>query len=122
MASMQLGDTFLFNVPNAHLWIVASDPSKHAGSFIILNLTTDSRRSGTDCELNVGDHPWIREKCWVNFGDAEEVTPVEEAKLIAFMASGTINNNHPVTQSVLAKIAAAAKTTKALKMNYRKYF
>lgn len=119
---MQLGDTFLFNVPDAHLWIVASDPSKHSGNFIIVNLTTDSRRAGTACELNVGDHPWIRGKCWVNFSDAEEVTPAEEAKLLVFMANGTINSNHPMNPSVLAKIAAAGKTAKSLKINYRTYF
>lgn len=122
MSSMQLGDTFLFNVGKAHLWIVVSDPFKHAGSFIIVNLTTDSRRAGTDCELNTEDHPWIREKCWVNFGDAEEVTPAEEAKLLTFMASGTINKNHPMNAAVLAKITVIAKATKALKIKYRKYF
>lgn len=119
---MQLGDTFLFNVPNAHLWIVVSDPLKNSGNFIIVNLTTDSRRAGTDCELNVGDHPWIREKCWVNFGDAEEVTPVEEAKLVAFMAGGAINKRHPMNPAVLQRIASIAKTTKALTIEYRKYF
>jgi hypothetical protein len=119
---MQLGDTFLFNVEKAHLWIVVTDPSKNSGSFIIMNLTTDSWRAGTDCELNIGDHPWIREKCWVNFGDAQEVTPIEEAKMMAYMGSGLISQNHPMSALILAKIAAVAKTTKALKIKYRNYF
>ncbi len=76
----------------------------------------------TDCELNVGDHPWIREKCWVNFGDAEEVTPLEEAKLTAYMANGAINKNHPMNASVLSRIATVAKTTESLEIKHRKYF
>jgi hypothetical protein len=119
---MQLGDTFLFNVPKAHLWIIISDPTKHCGTYIMANLTTDSKRAGMDCELNVGDHPWIREKCWVNFADAEEVSPIEDAKLEAFVTSGTINRNHPMSTPILQKIATIAKTTKALKVRYRNYF
>jgi len=38
------------------------------------------------------------------------------------MVGGAINKNHPMNPSVLAKIAAVAKTTKALEIKYRKYF
>ena len=76
--AVQLGDTFLLGQAS-HLWVVISDPKKHAGEFVLVNITTDAFRAGKDCELNVGDHQWIRHKSYVNFGDARKVTPQEEA-------------------------------------------
>src|SRR5712664_1838063 len=97
---MQLGDTFILG-QGGHLWIVISDPARNAGNFIIANLTTDSRRAGTECELNKGDHHWVTQKCFVNFGDAREVSPKEEAQIVAYMAAGTIKKHFPIDQKVL---------------------
>ena len=115
MSSMKLGDTFVMT----HLWIVASEPSQHGGNFIIVNLTTDVNRAGTDCELDKGDHPWITQKCYVSFGDAREVTPKEEAKILMFMSGGQIKMHYPMQQSIIDKIRAAAKTSKALAVAWR---
>lgn len=119
MSSMQLGDTFVMT----HLWVVLSDPAKHSGHFIIANLTTDLARAGKDCELNKGDHPWITQKCYVNFGDAREVTPKEEVKIVAFLGAGHIKMHYPMNLAVIQKIVTAAKTSRALATGYRaKYF
>jgi len=117
---MQLGDTFI--LASGHLWMVLSDPSAHAGSFVFANLTSDARRAGTDCELNCGDHPWVTKKCYVNFGDAKEVTPLHEAAMVPFIATKIITKHFPLEPAVLHRIVAAAKVSKALAQNLKKYF
>ena len=117
---MQLGDTFILG-QGGHLWIVISDPGKHAGKFIIVNLTTDVFRAGKDCELNPGDHQWITAKSYVNFGDAREVSPKEEAKIVAYMAAGTIKKHFPMNSVILQKIVAAGKQSKALPTGFLAY-
>ena len=67
VVTTQLGDAFLFGL-HSHLWIVISEPAKHAGNFVIVNLTTDVFRAGKECELGLGDHEWIIQKCYVSFG------------------------------------------------------
>lgn len=66
---MQIGDTYLWS-EGGHLWVVVSDPNLHKGEFIAVNLTKDAFRAGKECELNIGDHQWIKEKTYVSFGDA----------------------------------------------------
>jgi hypothetical protein len=118
---MKIGDTFVIG-EGGHLWIVISDPAKHSSRFVIANLTTDANRAGTDCELNRGDHQWIREVCYINFGDAREVTPIEEARISECIEDGRICKHFPMKSAVLQRIICAAKKSKALPTGLRKYF
>jgi hypothetical protein len=115
---MQFGDTFVLT----HLWIVISDPAKHSGNFLIANLTTNVARAGTDCELNQGDHTWITHKCFVSFADAREVFPKEELKIITLMAAGNIKKHFPMEPKILQRIVTSAGKSKALRIEYKKYF
>jgi len=76
---MKLGDAFSMAVPPnydiTHLFFVISDPGKHNGTFIIVNLTSDYFRAGRECVLNVGDHPRITKESYISFADAIEITP-----------------------------------------------
>jgi hypothetical protein len=117
---MQPGDTFTLG-PGGHLWIVISDPVKHTGKFIIVNLTTDVFRAGKECELNPGDHQWITKKSFVSFGDAREVSPKEEAQIVAYMAAGIITKQFPMNPTILQKIIGSGKQSKALPVGFRKY-
>jgi translation initiation factor IF-2 len=116
----QIGDSFVIGT-GGHLWIVISDPTQHNGEYIIVNLTTDEFRAGNDCELNPGDHQWVTEKCFVSFGDARKVTPAENAKITAHMATKVIRKQFPVSASVLQKIVAAGKKSKALPSGFLAY-
>ena len=118
--AMQLGDTFILGA-GGHLWIVISDPPQHNGHFIIVNLTTDVFRAGKECELNIGDHQWITEKCYVTFGDARKVSPKEAATIMSYMASGVVTKHFPMRLAVLQKIIAAGKTSKALPTGFLAY-
>lgn len=115
---MHLGDTFVIE----HLWIVISDPSENGGSYVIANLTKNKERAGTDCELRPSDHPWIREKCFVSFGDARKVGQEEEAQIVKHISNGTIRSNCPLKSHVIKKIIAAARQSEALPIELKPYF
>jgi hypothetical protein len=119
---MKLGDAFTMGVPPRynipHLFFVISDPVKHNGRYHIVNITTDYIRGGKDCVLKVGDHGWIKETSYVAFRDAIEITPEKDldalvGKLIVMRA--------PLRAEVLARIVAAAKSTKGYREEFKPY-
>lgn len=110
---MQIGDTFVLG-EGGHLWIVISDPAKHDGEFIIVNMTTDLFRAGRECELNPGDHQWVNRKSYVAFGDARKVGLKEATAITKNMAAGTIRKHFPMKLPILQRIVGAAKVSKAL--------
>jgi len=123
---MQLGDTFLMPCPGfipkiPHLWIVISDPAKCGGFFVMVNLTKNVNRAGKDCELNIGDHQWVDQKCYVNFADALEITPIQEKMINQLIASKAITMHFPIDGNVLQRIIEAGKQSKALAPKYKKY-
>lgn len=120
MGSIQLGDTFVLGY-GGHLWVVISDPAKNCGAFVIVNLTTNSFRAGNDCVLDVDDHPWIKEKSYVSFGDARLVEPAEEVKIVGCMATGTIVKQFPMDPAILNDIVECGKKSKALSPLLKKY-
>jgi hypothetical protein len=123
---MQPGDTFLMPCPGyspreSHLWIVISDPAKHGGIFIIVNVTKNANRAGNECELNKGDHQWVNQKCFVNFGDALEISVAQAKNISQLMASKTVTTHDPLDEKVFQRIIVAAKQSVALEPEYKKY-
>jgi hypothetical protein len=121
---MKLGDAFLMSVPpnfdREHLFFVISDPAKHGGSFIIVNITGDEFRAGRECVLVAGDHPWIRKQSFVTFTDAMEITPDRAQNIDALMGT-TIKAQPPLKPETLTKVVEAAKTSKAIPVGLKKY-
>jgi hypothetical protein len=121
---MKLGDAFSMAVPpnydNPHLFFVISDPTKHDGTFIIVNLTGDLFRAGKECVLNIGDHPRITKESFIAFADAREITP-ELAQNLQKLIGKKITMQKSLTTAVLAKIVTAAKHSKAIPINWKKY-
>jgi hypothetical protein len=117
---MQLGDTFIAG-QGGHLWIVISSPSNRCGHYVIVNLTTNPSRAGTDCILDVGDHYWISEKSYVSYGDAKIVSPAQEALLMTCMENGSISRNRPMDADILRDIIDCGKKSKALAPCYKAY-
>lgn len=111
--AIQIGDTFYWK-DGGHLWVVISDPSLHCGEFVIVNLTKDAYRAGTECELAIGDHQWMSAKTYINFGDAKKMGPREEANLAKQIAVGTMKMHLPMRQAVINKIVLAGKKSKAI--------
>jgi|SRR5208337_3066950 len=121
---MKLGDAFLMSVPpdfdRDHLFIVISDPAKHGGTFIIVNVTGDQLRAGKECILAVGDHPWIKKQSFVTFSDAIEITPERLETIQAFVGSN-VTMQAPFSAAVLARIIQAAKLSRAIPVAFKKY-
>jgi hypothetical protein len=121
---MKLGDAFLMAVPpnfdREHLFFVISDPAKNAGTFIIANITGDEIRAGRECVLVRGDHPWIVKESFVTFTDALEITPAHAQKIDALMGT-TIKPQPCLSAEILTKIVQAAKTSKAIPVDFKKY-
>jgi hypothetical protein len=119
---MKLGDAFTMAVPprydTEHLFFVISDPIKNAGTYHIVNITTDYIRGGKDCILNVGDHPWIKRTSYVAFRDAVEITT---EKNLDSLVGKLVTMQVPLRIDVLARIVSIAKTTKGYRDEFKKY-
>lgn len=121
---MKLGDAFLMAVPPKydipHLFFVISDPAKHNGTFVIVNLTSDVFRAGKECTLNIGDHPRITKESFISFADALEITPASAENLRKLIGK-QITMQKGLAPNVLAKIVGAAKISKAMPVALKKY-
>ena len=63
---MEKGDAFLMGVVGGakkHLFIVISDPRKHHGCGVIVNVSTDKARAGGACLLAKGNILGLRREC-----------------------------------------------------------
>jgi hypothetical protein len=118
--AIQIGDTYYWK-DGGHLWVVISDPLLHGGDFVAVNLTTDWFVSGSECELSVGDHSWVTEKTYVNFGKAMKLGPKEESNLTKQIALGTVRTHSPMSPPMISRIVTAAKTSKALAPRFKLY-
>jgi hypothetical protein len=121
---MNLGDAFLMGVPpdyqTNHLFFVISDPSKHGGTYVIVNITRDWFRAGQECILGPSDHPWINSTSYVSFTDTLEITPERDQMISALIGTRIIMQN-PLTPQTLAKVVAAANNSTAIPLAYKKY-
>jgi hypothetical protein len=117
---MQIGDTFYWK-DGGHLWVIISDPNRTGDIRIAVNVTRDLFRAGRECELQPGDHVWIKAKSYVSFGDAMKISAKEYSNLEKNIASGMICQHVAVTAAILKKIIYAAKKSKALSPDYLQY-
>lgn len=122
---MDLGDSFLMGSVRGdtkHLWIVISDPKKHAGAALIVNLTTNSFRASSECPLSPGDHPWITAPCWASFSDARLIsTPAQWKALDDAIRSGHIILERATPTKTLSTILTAARKSRNLPSKYLPY-
>src|SRR5258707_15151924 len=105
---MKLGDAFTMRIAPRfipHLYLVISDPDKHAGNLIVVNITGDRFRTGKECILNIGDHEWITKPSFVSFGDAIETSV---SKLSKMASQKKIKPQPSLSSTILEKIVKAA--------------
>jgi hypothetical protein len=122
---MEKGDAFLMGVVGGtkkHLFIVISDPRKHHGCGVIVNVSTDKARAGGACLLAKGEHPWLTEAgSWVCYGDATLMTPDGWARIQVGISKRFIVPQARLSQGCVDRIVKAAKTSKAFPSVYLKY-
>lgn len=129
---MDKGDAFLMGVlktrnKKKHLWVVISDPKKHSGAAIIVNISTDKNRTREECPLVTGEHPRLDEPTsWLCYGDAVRMTPSGWLTIQEGIAKGFIVPERKCPTACLEKIvagakASAAKTNGAFPKEFLKY-
>jgi hypothetical protein len=111
-----LGCAFLCN----HLYVVISDPAKHNGKCVMVNVTTLREKSDKTCVLQPGDIPsFIYHTSVVNYGDA---TCPDETNLERFITNDPSVRRYPnVEGHVLSRIIEGARTSPAFPTGLRKY-
>jgi hypothetical protein len=121
---MNLGDAFTMAVPPnfdlPHLFFVISDPLKNSGAYHIVNITTNYIRAGKECVLNVGDHEWITQVSYVSFRDAREID-AKMSKAIDSLVGSKVKMQPPLKAVVIQRIIAAAKTSKSIPLEFKKF-
>ena len=110
-----LGSTFKSN----HLYVVISDPTRHSGKCVIVNLTTQRPKSDTTCVLQPRDFPsFIHSPTVVNYGDALEA---DQRLLENIIAKGEVGRHPDMATAVLARIIQGARASPAFPVGLRKY-
>jgi hypothetical protein len=98
---VNLGDTFVLD----HLWVIASLPTSE-GLVAGLYVTTWGPRSDETCELNVGDHPFVRHRSTIAYSAARMFSAAQlETVLTSVICKGT---RAAVSAALLERIQAGA--------------
>jgi hypothetical protein len=116
---------FLMGTPRGrkkHLCVVISDPTKYGGCGVIVNLSTDRARSGGECFLARGDHPWLTEpQSWVCFNDALLMSVSGWNEIQTGIDMGLIIPTDKMSTQCVDKIIAAAKASRLFHEPLLKY-
>ena len=103
-----------------HIRFIISDPDEN-NNVLVVNMTTfhNNGREDTSCILDIGDHPKIEHKSWLNYAESEELH-------ILKLTEGSIRRIIPfdsnISDEVLKKIQQGARKTSQLAKKFRKYF
>ncbi len=99
---MNAGDTFFIQqvgkLYDSHLWMVLSDPALDANQVLIVSLTTWGKDDDPACVLNVGDHPFVRQKSFIKYSHAKVVP---DQQLEEFRARGQLQVQAPLSAGAL---------------------
>jgi hypothetical protein len=113
---LKTGETFVWCPPGTikdHLWIIISDPEKHGGKCVVVNLT-ESSHGKYSFTLIPGQHRWIYKDSDVNFGDAFLTS---EAELASQVACHSAVPHDPMDSELLKQIIERARDHPAIAEN-----
>jgi hypothetical protein len=98
---LNAGDTFVANVPGAHLRIVVAGPCAH-GNVLYVGVTSDPGDHDHTCLVQPKDHPAIHHDSFIHYGDAV----IGSAAALDFAIVGTkqITGTQAVSAEVLRRI------------------
>ena len=109
------GSTFQSN----HLYVVISDPAKHSGKCVLVNLTTQRAASDTTCVLVAKDFPsFIHHPTVFNYSDAilADVASIEK-----IINEGLVRSHPDMEARVLQRVVAGALSSPAFPTGLKKY-
>ena len=111
---IRLGSTILSN----HLYVVISDPAKHDGKCVIVNVTTQRAISDTTCVLQPGEHPFLKHNSVINYEDAIKTSA---AAIEMSLKKGLVCSHSDMPSKVLERIIAGAKNGDSFPVRLKKY-
>lgn len=103
---MDAGTTFFLN---GHLWVLISDPGQDDERLLVVKFNRWKRYHDQACVLEVGDHPFIRERTCVNY---QEAMVVPELNILTLMDTGDLSFREPASLTLLARIRAAVEKSR----------
>jgi hypothetical protein len=115
-----IGNTFVWcprGTVKDHLWILISDPAKHGGVCVVINLT-ESTHGKFSHTLTVGQHRWIYKDSDVNYGDAFATS---DSHLQAQVKLGFAKPHDDMAAAIIAEIVKRTKTHPAFQRILRRY-
>lgn len=114
---MKAGDTFFLagGAADRHLRVVISDPAIDPERVLFVSLTSYDFTKEDVCLLDVGDHPFVKHKTCVAYGDAREA-PL--GALIQLRDAGQLRPNEPVSLGLLDRIRRGVSLSRAIKLKH----
>ena len=116
---MNAGDTFFVQqigkLYDSHLWMVLSDPALDADKVLIVSLTTWGKDDDPACILNIGDHPFVRQKSFIKYSHAKVVS---EQQLEEFRTRGQIHVQASLSASVLKRVRDGAAESRFMALGH----
>ena len=116
---MNAGDTFFVQqvgkLYDSHLWMVLSNPALNANQVLIVSLTTWGKDDDPACVLNVGDHPFVRQKSFIKYSHAKIVS---DQQLEEFRARGQIHVQAQLSLSVLKRARDGAAESRFMALGH----
>ncbi len=103
---MNAGDTFIDGKYH-HLWVVLSDPAVDAENVVIVNFTTHTVAEQSSCILQKGEHPFVRHRTAVRFGDARIAS---SANLETLRKANLLVPRERCSAALLHKLRSGAST------------
>ena len=112
------GDTLLPGQPPHHLWVVLTDPGDDSSKVVLVNLTSLRPNVDTTVILDRGDHPFVKHKTVINYGDAKfsSIRSINDG-----CENGIIKIRDPVSTKLLQRIKQGLLESKETPENVKKY-
>jgi hypothetical protein len=114
---MKAGDTFFLagGAADRHLRVIISDPVIDPERVLFVSMTSYDVTKEDVCLLVVGDHPFVKHKTCIAYGDAREA-PLEA--LIQLRDAGQIRPSVAVSPELLDRIRRGVSLSKGIKVKY----
>lgn len=98
-----------------HIYFVIG---QYGERFLLVNATTFKSGKVADCILDSNDHPFLRHKSIINYGDALDA---KETVIDSNIKRKISRKLVPINKKTLTKIIMGALTSKAFSAKYRSY-
>jgi hypothetical protein len=113
---LKCGDTFLLpkrSTDREHLWIIVAEIDQSTGKAVCVNITTEQTDCDKTCQLNKGDHSFVKHASVIFYQDAREIelAKVEKA-LNAGIKNFVCTAHDPCSEALLKRVQAGLIASK----------